>query len=69
MSYFAGSHVSQAMQATVAQHGGEPSLPPILVTVVAGADDISMRISDQGQRIRLYISVGAELRVVQAGAW
>ena len=36
------------MQATVASHSRASSLPPIRVTIVAGADNIGMRISDQG---------------------
>ncbi|VDC03594.1 unnamed protein product [Peniophora sp. CBMAI 1063] len=48
LEYIIFELLKNAMQATVARHSGSSSLPPILVTVVAGADDISMRISDQG---------------------
>ena len=36
------------MQATVQAHPGKASYPPILVTIVAGVDNIGLRISDQG---------------------
>jgi hypothetical protein len=36
------------MQATIAKHGQKSDLPGILVTLVAGPDNIGMRISDQG---------------------
>lgn len=36
------------MQATVAHHPGTSSPPSIRVTIVAGADEICIRISDQG---------------------
>ncbi|KZV76305.1 alpha-ketoacid dehydrogenase kinase N-terminal domain-containing protein [Peniophora sp. CONT] len=48
LEYIIFELLKNAMQATVLRHGNKSSLPPILVTVVAGADDISMRISDQG---------------------
>lgn len=36
------------MRATGLQHRHAPSLPPIYATIVAGEDDVSIRISDQG---------------------
>ena len=39
---------SQAMWATAVKYRGSP-LPPILATVVAGTDDVGIRISDQGE--------------------
>ena len=44
------------MRSTVLKHQGVPVLPPIQVTIVAGENDISLRISDQGQYSRtLYL--------------
>lgn len=45
------------MSATVLKHLERPSLPPVRVTIVAGADDVGIRISDQGQYSRLLFFV------------
>jgi pyruvate dehydrogenase kinase 2/3/4 len=38
----------QAMLATVQRYHNAPVLPPIRATIVAGNDDVGIRISDQG---------------------
>lgn len=38
------------MLATAVKHRGSP-LPPIRATIVAGTDDVGIRISDQGPHI------------------
>ncbi|KAI0066267.1 alpha-ketoacid dehydrogenase kinase N-terminal domain-containing protein [Artomyces pyxidatus] len=48
LEYIIFELLKNSMQATVAKHSGAAQLPPILVTIVAGVDNISMRISDQG---------------------
>jgi pyruvate dehydrogenase kinase 2/3/4 len=36
------------MRATALTHGGATVLPAVYVTIVAGENDVSLRISDQG---------------------
>jgi hypothetical protein len=38
----------QAMLATVQKYHDTPTLPPIRATIVAGNNDVAIRISDQG---------------------
>jgi pyruvate dehydrogenase kinase 2/3/4 len=38
------------MRATLMKHRHSPRLPPIQVTIVAGDDDVGIRISDQGSQ-------------------
>ncbi|KAJ7771399.1 branched-chain alpha-ketoacid dehydrogenase kinase [Mycena maculata] len=40
--------LKNAMWATVSQHRGASTLPPIRATIVAGTNDVGIRISDQG---------------------
>lgn len=39
------------MRATKNKHQGSASLPPIRATIAAGKNDVTIRISDQGERI------------------
>ncbi|KAI0320774.1 alpha-ketoacid dehydrogenase kinase N-terminal domain-containing protein [Amylostereum chailletii] len=48
LEYIIFELLKNSMQATTSKHNSTSRFPPIVVTVVAGADDISMRISDQG---------------------
>ncbi|KAI0046063.1 alpha-ketoacid dehydrogenase kinase [Auriscalpium vulgare] len=48
LEYMIFELLKNSMQATVAKHVGATELPPIVVTVVAGEDNVSIRISDQG---------------------
>lgn len=38
----------QAMLATVLRYREAPMVPPIHITIVAGKDEVGIRISDQG---------------------
>ncbi|KAJ7682775.1 alpha-ketoacid dehydrogenase kinase N-terminal domain-containing protein [Mycena polygramma] len=40
--------LKNAMRATASQHRSSSTLPPIRATIVAGANDVGIRISDQG---------------------
>lgn len=58
------------MQATVAHHPGTSSPPSIRVTIVAGTDEICIRISDQGTHIHsLLVSQSASLSRLCARRW
>ncbi|THH15041.1 hypothetical protein EW146_g5379 [Bondarzewia mesenterica] len=48
LEYIIFELLKNSMQAVVAKHSDISPLPPIRVTIVAGVNDISMRISDQG---------------------
>ncbi|EIM81216.1 alpha-ketoacid dehydrogenase kinase N-terminal domain-containing protein [Stereum hirsutum FP-91666 SS1] len=48
LEYIVFELLKNSMQATVAHHPGTSSPPSIRVTIVAGADEICIRISDQG---------------------
>ncbi|TFY81850.1 hypothetical protein EWM64_g2162 [Hericium alpestre] len=48
LEYIVFELLKNAIQATIALHGKDANLPSIRVTIVAGEDDIGMRISDQG---------------------
>lgn len=47
------------MRATYENHPNKDVLPPIEVTIVAGRDEVAIRISDQGL---LQLSIYAPLR-------
>jgi len=48
LEYIVFELLKNSMRATVLKHLECPSLPPVRVTIVAGADDVGIRISDQG---------------------
>ncbi|KAI0036852.1 alpha-ketoacid dehydrogenase kinase N-terminal domain-containing protein [Vararia minispora EC-137] len=48
LEYIVFELLKNSIQATVDAHAGKLSYPPILVTIMAGVNDIGMRISDQG---------------------
>jgi pyruvate dehydrogenase kinase 2/3/4 len=39
------------MRATAVKHHDSPTLPSICATIVAGANDVGIRISDQGSHL------------------
>jgi len=48
LEYIIFELLKNAMRATTTHHRGTSTLPPIRATIVAGANDIGVRISDQG---------------------
>ncbi|KAF8138735.1 alpha-ketoacid dehydrogenase kinase [Boletus edulis] len=48
LEYILFELLKNAMQATEFQHGDATALPPIRATIVAGENDVGVRISDQG---------------------
>ncbi|KAJ7180133.1 branched-chain alpha-ketoacid dehydrogenase kinase [Mycena crocata] len=48
LEYIIFELLKNAMRATASHHPGIPTLPPIRATIVAGANDVGVRISDQG---------------------
>ncbi|KAJ7498894.1 branched-chain alpha-ketoacid dehydrogenase [Mycena latifolia] len=48
LEYIIFELLKNAMRATTLHHRGASSIPPIRATIVAGANDIGVRISDQG---------------------
>ncbi|KAF7301683.1 Protein-serine/threonine kinase [Mycena indigotica] len=48
LEYILFELLKNAMQATALHHRGAPGLPPIRATVSSGANDVGVRISDQG---------------------
>jgi len=44
----------QAMYTTCVKHNGAARLPPILATIVAGENNVGIRISDQGDKHYLF---------------
>ncbi|KAJ6539374.1 alpha-ketoacid dehydrogenase kinase N-terminal domain-containing protein [Mycena capillaripes] len=48
LEYIIFELLKNSMRATASHHRGSSTLPPIRVTIVAGANDVGVRISDQG---------------------
>ncbi|KAK2466233.1 hypothetical protein APHAL10511_001875 [Amanita phalloides] len=48
LEYIIFELVKNSMRATIKKHRNRPTLPPILATIAAGDNDVSIRISDQG---------------------
>jgi len=62
------SRTSQAMHATCVKHSNSASpLPPIRATIVAGENDVGIRISDQGDR-RVFFFILHEAQSLQGVA-
>ncbi|KAJ6613414.1 alpha-ketoacid dehydrogenase kinase N-terminal domain-containing protein [Mycena sp. CBHHK59/15] len=53
LEYIIFELLKNAMHATASHHRSAPSLPPIRATIVAGAHDVGIRISDQGGGLSL----------------
>ncbi|KAK7049499.1 putative protein kinase [Paramarasmius palmivorus] len=48
LEYIVFELLKNSVRATTVQHRGSPSVPPIRATIAAGANDVGIRISDQG---------------------
>ncbi|KAF8640139.1 hypothetical protein AX17_001375 [Amanita inopinata Kibby_2008] len=48
LEYIIFELLKNSMRATIEKHHGATTLPPVLATIAAGANDVSIRISDQG---------------------
>lgn len=42
------------MYATSVQHQGKPALPEIRATIATSKDEVTIRVSDHGNRHRIY---------------
>ncbi|KAF8165319.1 branched-chain alpha-ketoacid dehydrogenase [Crassisporium funariophilum] len=64
LEYIIFELLKNSMRATHLKHQGEPSLPPIQVTIVAGEHDVGIRISDQGGGLLVaqkHVSIPSDL--------
>jgi hypothetical protein len=50
------------MRATYFKHMHESTLPPIQITIVAGENDVAIRISDQGRILIILDTVKSHFR-------
>jgi pyruvate dehydrogenase kinase 2/3/4 len=55
------------MRATGVKHNGAPCLPSVCATISAGGDDVSIRISDQGERCQQNLDAQYELMFAGGG--